>query len=50
MQTSLQGIIILPKQKAKMHLSCDEKKMKLMEMEIPLLQAQRLRHMETTTR
>ena len=48
MQISSQETIILPKQEAKMHLSCEEIPIKFFEMEIVLLPALRIKHMEAT--
>ena len=49
MQTSLQEITIPPERRAKMHLSCEEKRIKLLEMEIVLLLVLRVKHTEATT-
>ena len=50
MQTSLQEITMPPEREAKMHLSCEERKIQFFEMEIVLLLAPLVKHMETTTR
>lgn len=49
MQISSQEIIIFQKRKVKIHLSCEEIKIEFIEMEIVLLLALRVKHMETTT-
>lgn len=49
MQIYSQEIIILQKRKVKMHLSCEEIKIGFIDMEIVLLPALRVKHMETTT-
>lgn len=49
MQTSSQGIEILPKREAKMHLLCEENTIVFFEMEIALSPAPRVKHTEATT-
>ena len=49
MQISSQEITTLPKREAKMHLSCEERKILFFEMTIVLLLVLRVWHMETIT-